>query len=152
MDIQKKLGVLEKVAAKLNSHGVTWAIGASLLLYLKGKVTEFQDIDLMVMEEDVEQLKSLLQPMGQLQAPNPDAQYKTKHFLEFVIDQVDVDVIAGFVIVHDGKDYSFPLQKEDIAEYITVNSQQIPLQSLAQWRSFYELMGRTEKVKIIDTV
>ena len=88
--------------------------------------------------------------MGVLAPPKPDHQYKTRHFLEFVIQGVDVDVIAGFVIVKDGRDYDCPFGPEQIEEYLQLNGETIPLQSLRDWRRYYELMGRTSKVEIID--
>ena len=41
--------------------------------------------------------------MGEIQPPNPNSKYKTKSFMEFIIDSIDVDVMAGFSIVSDGK-------------------------------------------------
>ncbi len=149
MVINKKIDVLSKIAEQLNKENIIWAVGGSLLLYIKGKVTEFNDIDIMAAEEDVKRLKEILLTLGELQPPNPNVQYKTKYFLEFVIDQVEVDVMAGFVIVHGGKDYYFPLKVEDIKEYTTINAQRIPLQSLEQWKQYYELMGRTDKASML---
>ncbi len=84
--IEKKLTILSKIAEELNARGVTWAVGASLLLYFKGIVTAFNDIDLMISEEDYEAAKEI----------------------------------------------------------------RIPLQSLEDWRHYYQLMGRTEKVRLIE--
>ena len=149
-EIEQKLEVLSKIAEQLNKENITWAIGASLLLYIKGKANYFNDIDIMVVEEDAQKLKSILSQMGDIQPSNTYGQYKTRCFLEYVIDSVDVDVMAGFVIVNNGKDYDCSLRKEDIKEFVTINGQKIPLQSLEEWKRYYELMGRTEKVKMID--
>lgn len=148
--IQKKLNVLSMVAESLNKNNITWAIGASLLLYFKGIVHEFNDIDIIVDEKDVEKVKQILLSFGSLQPKNPNVQYKTKHFLEFKIDDVDFDIIAGFVIVCDNDEYYFPLQKSIIKDYININNVNIPLHSIREWRTYYKLMGRTEKVKMID--
>lgn len=150
MNIEKKLSVLSKIGKVLNENNIVWAVGGSLLLYLKGKVDEFHDIDIMVMEGNVKELKEILQGYGDLALPNPNAQYKTRHFLEFTIDQVEVDVMAGFVIIHKGKEYDCSLQLESITEYFLINDIHIPLQSLDEWRRYYVLMGRTEKVEMID--
>ena len=34
-DLQKKMDVLQKIAAEFNKDNLLWAIGASLLLYFK---------------------------------------------------------------------------------------------------------------------
>ena len=151
-DLDKKLKVLSDIAHELNKRQIIWAVGASLLLYFKGKVDDFHDIDLMVHEDDVEKLRETLLPMGELAPPNPNEKYKTRHFLEFTIDGIEVDVMAGFVIVQGGIDYDCSLKPEQIAEYIQVNDEAIPLQSLKDWRRYYELMGRTEKVGMIDKI
>lgn len=52
MTTQEKLCVLVKAAEALDRRAVVWAVGASALLYCKGIVTDFHDIDLMVAEED----------------------------------------------------------------------------------------------------
>lgn len=149
-EIEKKFEVLSKIAKELNDNNITWAIGASLLLYIKGISSEFHDIDIMVAERDVQALKNILLPLGELQSKNPNIQYKTKQFLEFKVEGVDIDVMAGFVIVNKGRSFYFPLDKDNIMDYTEINGVKIPLQSVKEWRKYYELMGRTEKVKIID--
>lgn len=59
MIIQHKLEILSQIAKKLNEGHITWAVGGSLLLYFKGIVDEFHDIDLMVHADDAEEAKSL---------------------------------------------------------------------------------------------
>lgn len=150
MGIEKKLSVLSKIGKELNENNIVWAVGGSLLLYLKGKADEFQDIDIMVMEDNIKKLKEILQQYGDLALPNLNVQYKTRHFLEFTIDEVEVDVMAGFVIIYKGKEYDCSLQPESIMEHFLINDVDIPLQSLNEWRKYYTLMGRTEKVEMID--
>lgn len=148
--VKKKLMVLSNIARKLNQRNLTWAIGGSLLLYFKGITNEFHDIDIMVAEEDVEVLKEIMLTFGQLLPPNPKVEYKTKHFLEFNVEGVEIDVMAGFTIVNRENEYYFPLRAGSVNDFTEVNGVSIPLQSIAEWRKYYELMGRTEKVKMID--
>ncbi len=149
-NIEHKLAVLAQIAEELNHKDVTWAIGASMLLYFKGITSEFHDIDIMIAEEDVETVKDVLLSLGDIQQPNPNGKYKTKCFLEFHVDGVDIDAMAGFVIVNKEKEYYFPLKKENIKDFTEVHGIKIPLQSIEEWRKYYELMGRNEKVKMID--
>jgi len=149
-EIKKKLLTLSQIAEELNRQKITWAIGASLLLYLKGMVDEFHDIDIMVAEEDVEKAQKALLSLGNQIPANLKTQYKTKCFLEFSIDGVDVDMIAGFTIVHDDTDFYFPLKKDNINDYTEINGARIPLQSTEEWRIYYELMGRIDKVEIMN--
>ncbi len=149
-NLEKKLTILSHIAKELNRKNVTWAVGASMLLYFKGIISDFHDVDIMVAEEDVEIVTEVLLSFGSIQTSNTNVKYKTKCFLEFNVNGVDIDVIAGFIIINKDKEYYFPLKKENINDYTEVNEIKIPLQTLEEWRNYYELMGRDEKVKLID--
>jgi hypothetical protein len=149
MDVSKKLNVLKKIANEINKMNVTWALGASMLMYLKGILLDFKDIDIMVANDDIDLVKKILMKMGTLQLPNPNSKYKTKVFLEFVIDEVDVDVMAGFTIVNKDSLIDCSLRQEEIVEFYDLEGVKIPLQSVELWCKYYELMGREAKVEAI---
>ena len=44
-EIQKKIELLQKIAHRFNEANIEWALGASMLLYFKGILSEFHDID-----------------------------------------------------------------------------------------------------------
>ena len=146
---QEKLNVLSKLAAEFNKENLVWAVGASLMLYFKGYVDSFNDLDLMVSAEDAEKMEAILSSFGSLQ-PSTKANFETKHFRKFMVDGVEVDMIGGFAIVSGGRVHDCDLKPKQIAEHVTVNGQEIPLHSVALWRTYYALMGRDSKVKIID--
>ena len=145
----KQLAVLEKVAAALNQAHITWCLGASGLLYFKGKTNHFHDIDILVVDDDVPRLKEILLELGTLAPPNPDSRYKTRHFLEFTIDGIEVDVMGGFAIVCDGIEHDCSLLPEQIAETVPLNGEEIPLHDLNLWRQYYEWMGRLDKAAML---
>jgi len=149
--ISDKLKVLVKIAKELNNQNILWAVGGSLLLYLNGKTDTFHDLDIMVCENDAVKLKEILLTFGELQPLNPNFRYKTKCFMEFIVDGVDIDVMAGLTIVKDGKTNYFPLAKNNIEKYIEIENEKIPLQSLDDWKLYYKLMNRPDKVKMITT-
>lgn len=149
-NIKHKLTVLAHIAEEFNYKDVTWAIGASLLLYFKGITSEFHDIDIMIAEDDVETVKEILLSFGDIIQSKPNPKYKTKCFLEFRVDGVEIDAMAGFGIMNQDKEYYFPLKKEDIKDFTEVQGIKIPLQSIEEWRIYYELMERDEKVQMID--
>ncbi len=151
MEADQKLRVLAKLASKLNAAEIVWDVGASLLLYLHGITEEFHDIDLMVKQEDAESAAEILDHLGTrsvLKASDPN--YHTKCFLEYVIEGIDVDVMIGMVIVKDGIEYDCSLKQEDITGSAQVFGQRIPLHSVAKWKEYYALMGRQEKVRMIE--
>ena len=150
--IDEKIELLKKIARRFNEFNVTWALGASMMLYLKGIAREFHDIDLMISNDDVEIVRIILSDMGEIKPANqnPNPMFHTKSFMEFTIDTIDVDVMAGFSIINDAKLFDYSLQKEQIVEKILLETELIPLQSPLLWCEYYRLMGRNEKVDMIE--
>ena len=147
--MERKLRLLAELGRRFDEAGCLWAVGASVLLYFRGYVDAFHDIDLMVNEKDAAKMEAVLQELGTLQ-PSEAGTFRTKYFREFVIDGIEVDMIGGFVILQDGVAYDCDLQAEEIEGYAQVYGQRIPLHSVAKWREYYGRMGRSEKVTIID--
>lgn len=144
-----KLKVLATLASRFNSEQVVWAVGASLLLYLKGKTNHFNDIDIVIRETDVPKVELILSQLGTLKPKQTDAHYQTKCFMEAVIDGVEIDVMAGLAIVSQGKVYDCSLKETDIIDSVAIHGQRIPLDSLQSWKRYYHLMGRDAKADLI---
>lgn len=149
-ETDRKIQLLEEIARRFNTAEITWALGASMLLYFKGITSTFHDIDLMIADEDAASVQEILSEMGELQTPNPNPKYKTKTFMEFVINAIDVDVMAGFSILNHGKLYDCSLAKEQIVEWMPLGNTKIPLQSPRLWCEYYKLMGRKERADSIE--
>lgn len=88
-------------------------------------------IDLMVADHDAECVRTILLEMGDLRPsdPVPNPMYRTKSFMEFLIESIEVDVMAGFAIVHEGTVYDCSLREEQIVEKMPLGTEVIPLQS-----------------------
>ena len=114
--------------------------------------SEFHDIDLMVSVQDAERAKAILSEMGELCPPNPkpNPMYQTKTFLEFRIDSIEVDVMAGFAVVNEGRVFDCSLRENQITEQVLLGTEVIPLQSPLLWCKYYRLMGRAEKADMIE--
>lgn len=151
MDQKQILHVLAEIAHVFNREQIHWALGASMLLYFCGKTDVFHDIDLMVSAQDVKYARRLLLQMDAEERHSAtNTMYRTKHFYEFVLQDVDIDLMAGMIIVHEGKEEDCSLQEEKIERYTEVEHEWIPLYSLTEWRHFYVWMGRRKKVEMID--
>ncbi len=150
MSVSSKFEVLKSVAKEFNHAGVIWALGGSMLLYFKGITSEFHDIDIMIMDDDLETVKKIMAALhGDIQPAKPNEKYRTKAFLEYVVSDVDVDIMAGLRIISEDQVVDCSLQANQIVEYIDLYGEKIPLQSSALWCRYYELMGREAKVKLI---
>lgn len=145
-----KLQVLETIAGAFRERKVVWAVGGSLLLYFKGKVSAFGDIDLMVADSSVEAARAALLELGTLAPPKPQGRYRTRCFLEFTIQGVEVDLMGGMVILKEGKAYDCALLPEQIREWVKVGQESIPLQPLSLWKTYYTLMDRPEKAALCE--
>lgn len=150
MNTQDKLGALARIARALNAAGVRWALGASLMLHLRGVAREFHDIDLLTAESDASAADGILASLGERKPARTGAGFRTKFFRKYAIDGVDVDLMAGFAIVCDGAEHPFPLEADGGIETIDVLGEAVPLQSLSFWRTCYHLMGRDNRVEMID--
>lgn len=148
--IHEKIELLKKIAHRFNESDVVWTLGASMLLYFKGIASDFHDIDLMVVNSDVECVIKILSEMGEIQPSKPNSKYQSKVFMEFIIDSIDVDVMAGFSILNDGELFDCSLKEEQIIEWMSLDGEKIPLQSPLLWCKYYKLMGRKEKVEMIE--
>lgn len=146
--MNKKLEVLQKIANILNNNKIKWNLGTSCMLYLRGITKGFDDIDIMISEHDILKVMSLFQKFQRFDRESSD-QYKTKFFVEYKIDDVDIDFMSGFAIVNKGLEYHFPyVEKQyDIA---FINDEKIYLESVEVWLHYYKLMNRKDKVDIIN--
>ena len=147
----RKLAVLARIAGALRQVEVTWALGASGLLYFHSLVPDFHDLDLMVFLPDAERAQEVLSRLGTPLPPRENAAiYRTTVFREYTVDGVDADLMAGMAIEKDGTLHDCSLRREDIAGTVTVLGEAVPLHALACWRRYYALMGRREKAELLS--
>jgi len=145
-----KIKLLIKIARIYNENNITWNLGAACMLYLRGIVKKFDDIDLMVSLKDVNKVEEIMSKYCKKSIEETTSQYKTKVFLEYIIDDIDVDVMAGFTIVKNGKDYYFPLEPSENSDFIVLDNTEIYLEKVEKWLEYYKLMGRRDKISIIE--
>jgi len=90
-----KLLVLTQLADLLNRQKLRWAVGGSLMLYLRGVVSDFEDIDLFVTLEDAQQVIELLDQVAIPQETVPSEQFQTVVYKKYLMDGVFIDIMAG---------------------------------------------------------
>lgn len=144
--MDSRIPIIVKIAKCLNDKGVRYAVGGSVLLYLKGIDFNFNDLDLMIQEEDVVKAREALSEIGEYHPNNRSS--NAKIFEEFTVDGLDVDVISGLVITAYGKTYDYSFKNEGV-EFVEVEGVKIPLDSLDRWYDIYSFQGRVEKARYI---
>ena len=53
--------------------------------------------------------------------------YQTKTFLKFRIESIEVDVMADFAVVNEGKIFDCSLRENQIAEKVLLETEVLPL-------------------------
>lgn len=135
---------LIKIAKELNAQNIGWALGASMLLYYKGLIPKANDLDLVIALDDVERAEHVLTSLGKKQPENPHSDYATRYFGEFIIEGVDVDVIAGFRIVTGDTTIEYVPDPKTF-ETLVLQGETIHLCPLEDWYVLYLLMSNREE-------
>lgn len=142
---------LSALAAKLNALNIVWAAGASSVLYEHGLVGVVNDLDVLVQMEDVQRLDQYLAPFAVGAPEKEHPKYKTAFFREYRMNNVDIDVIAGFAIAHDAGIYHYRFDREAIDRVAVLNGVGVPIAAIEDWYVLYQLMeGKETKVDLIE--
>ncbi len=148
--IEYKLSILTKIAEKFAKQKISWALGASGMLFIRGVVSDFNDLDLIIAKEDEKKALTILRKLGSEKKLTSKPEYCSEGFYNFMIDKIDIDVIVNFGILAHHQKYIFPLVNSSLDYAYSVNNVVIPLQTLNEWSYYYHLMGRDHKVKLIN--
>lgn len=127
-----------RIARAFNRAELVWAAGGSLMLALRGADVPVHDIDLMVGEADGGRAGELLRSMGTRQADKTGGRYRTRVFEVYVVDGVDGEV------------REIPLTPQSIDAQAEADGVPVPLHAVAAWRTLYRLIGREDKLELID--
>lgn len=142
---------LTYIGEQLNELDIVWGVGASLLLNHYGLVDKPNDIDILVHIEDVAKVDALLQNIGQKKIRDINTTYSTKYFYKYIVNGIDIDVMAGLIINHFEGAYEYMFDTQSISELCKINNITIPFTALEDWFVLYQLIpNRDEKVKLIQ--
>jgi hypothetical protein len=156
---------LVRIARSFAAAGVSWGVCSSMLLALRGLPVEPHDIDLLVSNDGFEAACSALEWLGGMKSParvETQSIYGTRRFAEYEIDGVDVDVMAGLVVIGPYGEYDYELTEGSIDRMVPMpetagneaeagSAPFVPLTSLEDWFVLYQLIpGRAAKVDIIE--
>jgi len=142
MNLQEVLAYIVKA---LQQEQIYFGIGGSLLLAHHGLPVTPLDIDLVVALEDVERAIQLLSEMGTVVEHDEMSLYATQVFQEFIIHDIDLDLMSGLRIRHDEGIFVYPFAEQ------TINETGPPFMSLVDWYVIYQLIpGREQKVVMIE--
>lgn len=136
---------------KLNSLNIIWGVGASILLNQFGLIDKPNDIDIFVDIKDIKRADEVLKSIGEKKKWEKSITFITKYFYEYIIDEIDVDVMAGFAVDHNSGVFEYIFDYNSISEFKVINGVNIPFTSLEDWYVIYQLIPNKEfKVNIIE--
>lgn len=142
---------LSYIGKKLNDSNVVWGVGASILLNQFGLIDKPNDIDIFVDIKDIDKVDEILKSIGDKKPWEKAATYSTKYFYEYVINGIDIDVMAGFRINHNSGVFEYVFDNSSILETRKINGIDIPFTSLEDWYVIYQLIpNREAKVNMIE--
>jgi hypothetical protein len=145
------LNTLCTITEKLNEERIVWGIGGSVMLNHYGLDEQPNDIDILIDLKDIKSANLILSRLGEKKAWEKAEVYSTRHFYEYVINGVDVDVISGLTINHSEGAYIYEFDERSIAEVIRIKDNDVPLTSLEDWFVIYQLIpNREPKVKMVE--
>ncbi len=145
------LDTLTFIGEKLSNKEILWAVGGSVMLQYYGLIDDPKDIDILVHEYDIEALDQILKGLGEKKIREKSDIYSTKYFYEYTIDGIDIDVMSGLAINHQGSIFKYIFDPQSVTAVETINNVGIPLTSLEDWYVIYQLIpGRENKVNLIE--
>lgn len=141
---------LLEIAKTLNTNHIHWAVGGSLMLECFDLATNPQDIDLIVSIKDIKQADALLSVLGKKKRPTNNKMFATDYFYQYEINKVNVDLMAGFKIIHEEGIYAYPFDQHSIGEKIIDKDVKINYCALEDWYVLYALMpNRKHKTELL---
>jgi hypothetical protein len=132
----------QPVLELLEEHEVSYSIGGSLLLSLKGLPVQPNDVDLLVKPENFTQAKQVLQKRAvRIKDKPPQDCFLTKACTTFtMLDNIQVDLMADFAITYEDTIFRMPftaVMEQTVAGIL-------PLSSMEAWYVMYWLLPNKE--------
>jgi len=136
------------IANTLNSRNITWGLGGSLLLFIKGYKTNVNDIDIIVHSKDLMDLKEVISKY-EINEKEKTAKFLTNHFYTFNIKSINIDIMVGFVVKNEFNIFAFR-EKEISTSKICIDGENIYLSSVSEWKKAYTAMNRIDKISLLN--
>jgi len=145
--MKNKIEVLKQIAIALNKEDISWGVGASMLMHLKGIDTVVNDIDIVIDILDLRKFRNIVNKYNYTREIK-SIKYPTEHFYELIIKDIDIDIMFNFKVQTDKCIYEYPFLKDHL-EVISIDGVKVYLLPLNDWLDAYKAMGRDEKVNIL---
>jgi len=142
---------LFEVISNFNQTGIRYALGGSALLYYHGITDTVHDLDFIIHPSDIEKANVCMKKVGIAIAASKKFQYGTRHYKKYLVDGVEVDLMADLIIFHGVYSFEHHFDSSDLIQTFTVRGESVKLGNLEDWYLIYLFIGsREDKVKALE--
>ncbi len=143
--------VLNYITKVLYESDIRWAVGGSNVLAHYGLIQSPRDIDLLIDINDVDKTSRLIEESASSLDAESYPPFKTEVFKRYLMDETEIDFMAGFAIVHEKGIYRYHLNEESITNRVLLEGYPLPLSSIEDWFILYQLIpNKGEKADLIE--
>ncbi|SDQ57150.1 hypothetical protein SAMN05216232_2623 [Virgibacillus subterraneus] len=145
------LKTLSLIGDRITNKNIIWGVGGSLLLNFYNLIDKPNDIDILVDEMNATKLNKMMTSIGKPKEVIRSNPFRTTYFSKYSIEDIDIDIMAGFAIQHNEGVYKLSIQQGSIVAHKKINGVDIPLYSLEDWYILYWLIpNKQEKAILIE--
>jgi hypothetical protein len=144
-----KTGILIRVSKALTEAGIVHAVGGSAMLHLKGIVSTYGDIDIVVRVMDKDIIETVMGRLAGRVASPVDPAYGTCVFMTYELEGCRIEIIGGYHVRSDPMGRTYVFDTHMIERHVTMDGVSVPLAYLSDWETWYALIGRDSRVSEI---
>jgi len=118
--------VLLLIIKSFEEENISWGMGCSMNLFLRGIVDEFHDFDLIVDANCIDKISKVMVSLGAvLVATGGNGFCESDVYLHYQLGRVDVDIIAGFRVKTFETEFLYQYNSKEIDECIIYEENRI---------------------------
>ncbi len=135
----------------LDEHQINYHIGGSFLLMLHELTDDFYDVDILLDNKDYHKAFQIFRQYPYRIYPKTNPLFHTVNLVKVDFHQIHFDLLFDFKMQLDDFHYAYPLlhPNELISKF--VGGYEIPCSLLEEWLLIYLVIGRDDKIEILDT-
>ncbi len=143
--VKDKITVLKKIIEQLDEQKIKYGVGGSLLLFLHGIVDDFHDLDFILDIQNICKVDKILSHMGKKELFTTNNIYKTQVFIEYKVDDVEIDLMANLRVKHDNGLFNLLFDEITLGKDFFVGNFLVKTTNLEDWFVIYSLVPDRHK-------
>jgi len=141
--------IIESLAKEFNERNLTWAIGGSFLLKRYGINDGFDQLDIMVSEDSIDEIKGVMNDIAEKLGVVNNESFQTDHFSSYKIQNQTINIICN-IKCNFKESFTYSFDKEDISTQYISNNVKIYFSDLLDWYVIYQEIDSARTTKLIE--